>query len=649
MMHRSFIARVLAVGCLIASTEGCVTVHPGEAGQNRRTAGAAAPPASVLPADASAAAAALDPGTRGWEPGKRYRYEVKLTTAIAFGQGASAFDFDLTGNVDIDAVFVTPQMMTAYLVLPDAKIASRVAGTQPDFDKVAAEIRAKSCSFTLSGGRVVGMRFPAGLSATAGNAYRAVAAGLQFAHAIGDAERYSAEEYDTTGRYVAEYAYDPSQNVWHKRKQRYLGLLEPRGATTNLAGRVMPEIISSKGDVRLSLDGRPEVVVAEDELRINGAQAPVRSKTVVSLESRPPMARQPTANLGALIDKLIPLPANEPYGAVAAGALDSARINGMTFGAVVARLEQLAKDRAGATTQDVVNGNALAPADPAKAERSTQEDQQLFEALSALYRQQPQTIAQATAKIRAKSPAADVLIDGLGVAGTPAAQSALVELMGAKTIDADLRNRAGTTLARTANPDEGSIDALKALLVSDPYKAKALFGLGTYSRRLRDAGKSAQAESLGEFLVARLKMADSELALITVLRAITNSGYAGALPALAPYMKDERELVRVAAVRALQSMRDPKVDEILASNLTSDPLSSVRLSAIDAAKVRDASDALVRALTDAALNDSDAHVRYQAVELMTQWTAQRPELHAALEQIARADQEPRIRQRATNP
>jgi len=569
---------------------------------------------------------------------------------VAFGEAGNAFDFDLLGTLSIAPVTTAPDSTTLFASIADAKIVSREPGGQTELDKIAAELRSAGCFLTLAGGRIVGYRWPRGMSATAANVYRSIGAGLQFARAANGSQRYTAEEYDGTGRYVAEYAADAEQGVWHKRKLKYVDLLTIKGTSTDSPLRIVPAVVSSQGTVALSPEGRPEIIAAEDEVDVKGAQAPVHARTVFSLRGEPGAPRRQAArDWNALVASTQPVAADEAYDTgTLLKALDKARINGMTFAEVLARLDQLAKGRGSATAQGPINGKALSPDQQATGEHSVQEDQRLFEALAAIYRQDPQAIGLAMSKIRARSPIANVLVDAMGAAGTPAAQTALVELMNSKSLDAPTRARAGTTLARTSNPEDASIDALKALLVDHPFKAKALFGLGTYSRRLRDAGHAEQARELGEFLVARLPSANSEHAVLTVLRAIANSGYAGALPHLTRYLGDERPLVRGTALRALQSMRDPKVDGILASGLTSDPSGDVRVSALDAAKNRDPSDAMAQALAAVAASEPDTHVRYRAVELMGDWLTRRPDLRPTLEQIAQNDEEPRVRLLARN-
>jgi hypothetical protein len=484
------------------------------------------------------------------------------------------------------------------------------------------------------------------MSPTAANTYRAVAAALQFASAEGDVVRYTAEEYDTTGLYVAEYQRDGDASHWHKRKQRYLNLLAAKTAPTRTPAQIVPQVVASEGTVRLSADGRPELVRLDDDVTINGAQTPIHSKNFVSLESDPPESASP-ADWQALADKTDLLAPDEPYGEAASiAALDEARINGTSFTKVVSRLEQIAMDRTRRPSGGALNGQPLEPEEQSLRERSVQEDLRLFEALAALFRQKPETVTLAEKKIRAKSPAWGVLVDALASASTKESLRLLIDLAQSKNGDPEVRSRAASALARSSNPRDEAIEALKAMLVNDPFSAKALFGLGTYSRRLRDNGQKETAKELGEFLAQRLKLANGSVAWVTVLRAIANSGYEGALPAVVPYLTHDDESVRVAAVRALQSMQDAHVDELLASILTDNASANVRFAALESSSVREPSEPVARALAGMAGGEPDSHVRYRAVELMILWMDRRPDLRTALEQIATSDEEGQVRERA---
>jgi hypothetical protein len=111
-------------------------------------------------------------------------------------------------------------------------------------------------------------------------------------------------------------------------------------------------------------------------------------------------------------------------------------------------------------------------------------------------------------------------------------------------------------------------------------------------------------------------------------------------------LADARPEIRAAAARSLQSMHDASVDGILAEIIRSDQSPDVGISAMDAAKVRQPTDILLRAVETAATNGTDPHVRYRAVELLSLWLQGRSDVRPTLEMAAQNDVEQRIRERA---
>lgn len=601
-------------------------------------------------ATAAPRAAELDTHTRGWQLGESYTYELTLTTKVAFASGPASFDFDLRGHASVTPVSVTPELATLYVQVADAAIVSRIPGSQPELDKVAAEIRTHGVFFSLLGGLLSELRVPNGQTVMATSSYREIASALQFAHARTNAETYVAEEYDPSGRYVAEYR-RLGDGRFRKQKQKYLEILGAKSAVGMRSAPIIPQVTST-GDVRVSPRGRPVRVELDEKLAFNG-QIPIRSSLSLLLsESAGSPAPNKDHDWDALLAGTAPLAASAPLGSPPpVESLDTARIGKLTFPEVLSELEQLARKDAAAqgTQKDTPAGPPIeSDADHAEREARLREDSRLFAALSALFRQKPALATQALTAIHQKSPATPFLLDALSSASTSEAQAALVQLMQDKKLDAKQRKRATMALLRTPKPSSAAVSALKALLELDPFDAYGLYGLGTYSRHLRDAGKTDEAAELGEFVSARLKLAKDATDLGTVLRGIANSGYAGALDRVRPYLRDRRSDVRAAAVRALQSMHAPEVDALLAQSLASDASPDVREAAIASAQVREPTDAVIDALASAGKQASDAHVRFRAVELMIRWLPSRPVLREALQTIARNDAESRVRERASS-
>jgi hypothetical protein len=615
-------------------------------------AACARPAAKAGPQTTSAAPAAppvpvLDTRTRGFRAGTWYSYTVHMTSTVAMGDNPKAVDFDVDSLVRMSDVRSTPESATLYIAFVSPTIVSRLPGSQPAFDKIRSEVEATGCFATLTGGRITEMYFARGMSVTTANLYREVAAALQVSRAVGDVDRYTAEEYDTTGKYVAEYTAEHDGRLLHRHKQRYFAILAAKTAQANAPGQVVPRVLASDEDIRLDGDDHPVSVHATDEIEIQGAQAPVTGKTVLSLEAAATQAgpAQPP-NLDDLLSRMQRLGADEPYGGgEPVESLDRARINGVTYEQAVSGLEKIAKEQEGQQPSGV-SGTAMDDDERAGREHVTAETQRLFTALAAIFREKPETIPRAVHAIKSKSPASGFLTEALSSSSSPAAQSALVDLMNAKTDDPLLHNRAAFALSRTPRPDPQSVNALRGMLAADPFSEQALLGLGTYGRRFRDAGDGEQAAAIGNLLIDRLAAAKSTSSRLTVLRAITNSGFLPALDKVIPFMSDSREEIRVAAVRAPQSMLDARVDPILADKLKSDASTDVKTSALSAAKVRGPSDVLVAAVEAEAIQAQDPHVRYRAVQLLVAWTPKRSDIRTTLQAASDGDSEGRIRELA---
>jgi hypothetical protein len=534
-----------------------------------------------------------------------------------------------------------------FMALDKPRVVSRVPNSQDAYDKIVAEIQSTGCFFSFEGGRVTAMRTPQGLSSLTANTYRAIASALQFAATTRPVGSYTAEEFDTTGQYVASYDAKLTPTTWRKTKRKYLSILAAKTAPINAPANIAPEVESSEGDIELFPDGRPRSVRLIDSLALSGTQQPLHSKTTISLAAiadRPP--KTPGTDWSALMASMRTTAADEPYGGGRSiESLDDARIGGMSFEQVVRRFEDLAR-QPDVNKLSPVNGASLDPELQARQEQMTAEQSRLFTALAAILRQQPRTVALAVQKIKANSPAASVLVSALGSASTAQSEGALIGLASSKATGEGVRNRALAALGRTPRPEPAAVNAFQDILRRDPFNEQALLGIGSYSRRLRDAGKTSEANALGELLVGRLTAADARSDRLTALRAIINSGYIGALPQLKAALGDADDDVRSAAVRALQAMHAAEIDSLIADRLLADPSGDVRVSALGAARVRQPTDTLTDAVENAATHAADPHVRYRAVELLLQWIPRRTGLRVVLEQIAKNDSESRIRERA---
>jgi hypothetical protein len=602
---------------------------------------------AAAPTTAATVRPPLDPEPRGWDLRVPYSYQVDTTTDLDLGPGRRPLKLDFSGDVSFFPVETARAGTTLVATLTDIA-SSRRSGPPSDLDKVADELRGARWAVVLAAGLVSELRLPRGMTPVAANVLREISAALQFARPTEPANEYSTEEFDAAGRYTADYRADADggNRSWHKKKTRYVALLG-KAAPPTVPLDVFPDIAASDWSIRLSPEGRPESVTMREEVHVKGAQAPVSGVTTLSLEGRPAQdSSSDVATWESILSSTVRVAADEPYGPPPApDALDDARIGGMTFEKVVAEFEREARDSA--TQHGTPDGGIDSPfGGQAMSEGGLARTSRLFEALSAMFRRHPETIDLAVKRIQSKSPATPMLVSALGSASSDAAQAALLKLAGSTSLDAETRARATTALVRTPRPDKASADALIARLAAHPFDETALYGIGTYSRRTRDAGQTTESRALGEVLLSKLSTASTPDTLILVLGGIANSGYSPALARIRAYLSDDREDVRAAATGALRSMDDPKADDVLADKIANDPSSKVRIRAIEAARVRQPTDGTVQALVQAASSATDPHVRYRAVELMAAWLSRRPEIRSTLERVAQADAEARVRDRA---
>ncbi|MGO9835078.1 MAG: hypothetical protein ACLP1X_12765 [Polyangiaceae bacterium] len=629
--------RIAGLALAILAPAGCAQ-HP------RADGHASSAALSTASAAVQSSTPTVSPHGHGWAAGGWYAYGARMTTTVGLGNDSKAFDFDLDTVVQAGTARYASDRVTLFLAAASPRVTSRVPEMQGHFDQLEKELTATGCFATYEDGRLSDFYLPRGLSPMTANIYRALAAALQFSRGAPAAETYTADEYDTTGQYVAEYRFDPSHQIWERHKSKYVAILGNRTASPLLPPSIAPRIVSSAGSVRLTDDGRPSSVEMQDELELHGAQAPVSAKTTLSLRDQPAKtAPLPNTDWDSLIARMDKLGANDAYAPnVSVESMDQARIKGLTFETALAGLEALARTHQD-DLQASVNGAPTDDPERVREEQRTAETSRLFIALSAILREHPETIPQAVHAVEAKSPASQFLLEALSSASTPATQTALVGLITQKTDDPTFRSRALLALSRAPRPDAKAVHTFEAMLDKDPFSEQALLSLGTFARRFRDLGDTKAAADIGDLLVGKLGKAQFTLQLLNVLRAITNSGYVPAIEHVMPYVTDNREEVRAVAVRSFQSMLDPRADRVLADRLQNDSSGDVRIAALAAAKVREVDDSLAGAVKGVAAEEQDPRVRYRAVELLVAWAQRRSDLRPFLAQVAERDGEARIR------
>lgn len=599
------------------------------------------------PSVAATVAAPAVPRTL-WALGERYSHTLKLTSSLAFGDQPKAFDFDVTGKLVIAPSASNGSQQTLFIILENAAIESRVPDPQRQFAVISEQLSRFGCFVGYEGGRVTEMRFSPELPTMVVSVYRQIAAALQVAVPAGNSRRLESKEYDGTGEYLAVYE-SAGERTWSKRKLKYSKLLGSKagGFMAPAFENLIPEIRASSGELQLSEGGRPIRVRASDEVLIRGAQVPVHSTTTIALAADGVTRGAPVKDWTALDQKLTRLAANEAYVQASKeqkGALDEARIGGYTFESVVDKL------KATALARDARERALAASGAGASAKREQVVENQetgQFVALTAMFRQREDAVSKAVERIRRDPVMANTLIDALGSSGSPVAHKALAELLTAKGVDAKVRLRALGGLSRSPVPSAVAVRALEDELTRDHWSTSALFGLGSYARYYRDNGDAVAEAAIAKVLMERLKQADDHPSrLVLGLQALANAGHRGALDVIRHHLLDRRPPVRAAAMRALQFVPGPDVDELLANGIGKESSEEVIVAALTSASAREPSDVLVRALTNIAEAASEPKARYRSIELLGHWVKARPEVRPVIERVASNDAEEKIRKLA---
>ena len=630
------------VGCHGPSAKkGAGIAPPSESGVAKPVApraAAVAPPQHAVPAQSSGPLPPLDAAGPGWQVGHRYGYRLALASKVSFAAQV-ATDYELRAELRLTCIKSGAEETTLLVELDSPRVTSKSADEQAELERGLSDLAAPFFA-TFERGVLGETRIDPGMKPSAVATYRTIVAALQLARPVGSRQAFQAREHDSTGEYLVDYRRDPSGLIT-KQKLRYLSVLLPGADRAAPPANLFPNVVSSRAEVRATRDGQPLQVEWQEELALRELEAPMLAAHRVSLRWLGDELRPSVEDERARLAETRRLGVDEPYVPTAdAAVLDSARIAGKSFESILGELAALPRgepDRS-ESGDDASRNREL--------EQQERQQQRLIVALAATFRQRPETIEQAIARIRAGAPIRGDLLDGLSASGSDASQLALARVVESSAADPELRHAAVFALSRSPSPSKHAIRALVAELDDEHAGTQALYGLGTFCRLLREAGDLAAADELGRLLVQRLSAAEGELALTRALRAIANSGYLPALAAVKPLLEDDREAVRADAVEAIRLMDAPSVDALLAERLTAESSVKARLAALDAFAVRKPTAALSRAL-GGALRHAEPHVRYRAAEVATAWLERLPELRVELARVARHDGEERIRKLAS--
>ena len=587
-----------------------------------------------------------------WKVGSSYSYALDLDSEAKLTGKDSLLDFALHADLRVTPLRNQGDVTELALELGGARFTSHRPDTAQAFDKLAAELQTPFL-VTFVSGKLSGLRQKPELSVFAASIERSIMAALQFTPRAGAGPTWTAEELDGTGKFTAEYG-PSSQGRVQKKKLRYAPVAASRLASANPlsgGGNVdpTPQIESSDGALWLEPSGRLARLEQHEALTVSLlGSTPVHSRTNLKLAFGQELPAAATTDWEALRAASVAVPVTRPP----SGSndtdlgLDRAKIGDLTFERALAELESAERD----DKQRRINGEAPGgpPDDSERVELEAfgREQARVFTGLSALMRSEPRTVTQAMAAIKRGSVADKAMLDALAASQAAAAEAALVELAKNPKLSEELRSKAAASLIRVRKPSDVGVQALESLLDDPLLGVYAVYGLGTFARRLRETGDFTRSDAASRLLLTRLAKVTGDSDKASVLRGIANSAYLGALPSVRPFLTSSNASLRLAAVQALRLMDHPDVPGLLAERLDNDTASKVRIAALDAASKRSGTQVLERAVEHIAQAAPDAQSRLNAVSLLEHWSHEHPQLRDSLALVAKTEKEPQIRELA---
>jgi hypothetical protein len=495
----------------------------------------------------------------------------------------------------------------------------KVAGAQQDETaRLAAEL-GKPHGFRVDkNGKVTAIQLDAVGSVSSG-LLAALVGSSQFVASNPSSKEWTADEEDGVGIYTARYR-ATSAGSYEKTKLKYTDVKAPANQL-GIAART--EIVRSTA--RYSLD---------ENLRLSSLDAAEETRV-------PPV--DPLPELTSRVQLKLSLVRTERAPNVASLEQELSRLAPHALSAGPSReAVRLDTDRARIGTADLSNTlKELAALATAPAERRAR----LYSTLSALLRRQAGAVDDAKRRIRAGDAMKNTLIDALGDAATPDAQSALTELAKDKTVGEADRQRALTALTFVEAPSEATVTTLTELIDHPVHGIQARYGLGAAANHLATSDPE-RAKAVMKELTKRLQESQSPEQIVTYLRALGNAGDPASLPIIVPYLRHANMGVRAAAARALRKIQGPEVEKLLADVMRSDPGSMVRSSALDSCRDRSNSPTLEPAVDHVVRRDADRDTRRLAIDLAARWAPSSKTLAAALAWAAEHDTDASLRELA---
>ena len=548
----------------------------------------------------------LATGPFGAPKGRRLSFDAWLTdqtslTATGAGDGgASAQALSVTVQANMSVVVADRHEAELLLLVrferTQIELSQESASADPKFASRLTEELAEPFWVRLgTDGNTLGYRFTAATSAEGRNWIRGLWSAARFVVPDGAAAEWTAEEEDTAGRLRATYARataerDPTAE-WALRKK----LLE------YLAGEDQ-----ARPSIALQGDG-----TARFDPSIGWwSSCEIRS-----------VSRVDVSDLGLLVshEQRARFQLERVQDGCDAGEVDWngpwASVSGDVEGAAIARDVERERWQRMLATESL---DSIVAAIEALLARGDVDPSALYEQmtrLSWLLRLDPAAaldLKQFIFDVSRSDELKAVLLSALGMAGTDQAQGVLAALLGDRSLSDDLRLACAQSAFQPEHPTAAILDRVTTLLrsksESPELESSVLLLLGALVSRL----DSADAQLYLQQILSLEERARGMGNLEAWLGALANSGDPDVVARVAPYLTNQEEHIRIAAIDALRSVGDASVLEAVVAATSNDRSGPVRAAAATFLGDHPAPAALA-ALQSLAIGDPESFVRRNAL------------------------------------
>lgn len=455
--------------------------------------------------------------------------------------------------------------------------------------------------------------------------FRQILAALQL-QAFESKSGVDLREWDATGlakvSYSAASPASPGQWLWKKLGYEQVSMTRTGQAADNRQ-KVVPEIEKAEG--RLHFDERGIVEVTRDEVTRVKVADNAHFRTEVKLSLKRTSGTSTPLALPSWDDLIrdttrVPVGQGEPIKSTA--LVEQIKRGDLSFDEVLLILQESRDEK--------------------RSEGDVGQQATAFRALVAMLRMEPATRTAVLDAIKKDSSATPVLLDALGSSSIPFSLTVLSQFALSKGTPIERRARAASALLRAQFPNQEALDAVTELAKEPELREHGLFGLGTFTRRFREAGQRALTEEAAKRLERELLVDIQRGKPTTALLAVANSGDVRFFETVQAQLKAPQREVRDAAIQAVRLMDDARVEPLLVEVLKRNDAGDIR-AALHALRPRETKQATtVNAVSQLALEHTEALVRREAVLVLKKWRSDHPEVDATLNKVRATDQDQRV-------